>query len=132
MAAARHYIDILHGTMGSKMTLAPSNVMYTFEAVKGLIEQGYKEINLNCIFEKGWEEKHAIILYNQLKLLANYILKNNLEDELYISIFEEYMFHPKALEDTQNWCGGNGAMIAIDWKGDIYPCIRYMESSLGN
>lgn len=22
-------------------------------------------------------------------------------------------------------------MIALDWKGDIYPCIRYMESSLG-
>lgn len=22
-------------------------------------------------------------------------------------------------------------MIAVDWKGDIYPCIRYMESSLG-
>ena len=23
-------------------------------------------------------------------------------------------------------------MIACDWKGDIYPCIRYMESSLGD
>ena len=22
-------------------------------------------------------------------------------------------------------------MISIDYKGDIYPCIRYMESSLG-
>jgi radical SAM protein with 4Fe4S-binding SPASM domain len=22
-------------------------------------------------------------------------------------------------------------MISCDWKGDIYPCIRYMESSLG-
>ena len=22
-------------------------------------------------------------------------------------------------------------MISVDWKGDIYPCIRYMESSLG-
>ena len=23
-------------------------------------------------------------------------------------------------------------MIAVDYKGDIYPCLRYMESSLGN
>ena len=23
-------------------------------------------------------------------------------------------------------------MISVDYKGDIYPCIRYMESSLGN
>jgi radical SAM protein with 4Fe4S-binding SPASM domain len=23
-------------------------------------------------------------------------------------------------------------MLAMDYKGDIYPCLRYMESSLGN
>ena len=23
-------------------------------------------------------------------------------------------------------------MLAIDYKGDIFPCLRYMESSLGN
>lgn len=28
-------------------------------------------------------------------------------------------------------CGGTGLMIACDPDGDIYPCIRYMESSLG-
>ena len=131
IAAVRHYVDIRHGFMGSKMTLAPENINYTYEAVKGLIEEGYTEINLNCIFEKGWTNKHATILYNQLKELANYILDNNLEDELYISMFEESYFHSKDHNDTQNWCGGNGAMIAVDWKGDIYPCIRYMESSLG-
>lgn len=27
-------------------------------------------------------------------------------------------------------CGGDGSMLAIDWRGDLYPCIRYMESSL--
>ena len=131
IAAVRHYVDIRHGFMGSKMTLAPENINYTYEAVKGLIEEGYTEINLNCIFEKGWTNEHATILYNQLKELANYILDNNLEDELEISMFEESFFRPKERNDTQNWCGGNGAMIAVDWKGDIYPCIRYMESSLG-
>lgn len=29
-------------------------------------------------------------------------------------------------------CGGDGSMIACDWDGEIYPCIRYMEMSLGN
>lgn len=132
IAAVRHYVDVLGGKMGSKMTLSPANVMYTFDAVKGLIEQGYKEINLNCVFEKGWEEKDATILYKQLEQLSDYILENNLEDELYISMYEENLFRPKDRNDTQNWCGGNGAMISVDWKGDIYPCIRYMESSLGN
>ena len=128
----RHYVDVLGGVMGSKMTLAPANIPYTFEAVKGLIDQGYTEINLNCVFEKGWTEEHATILYHQLIQLSNYILENNLEDKLYIAMFEESFFKPKDKTDTQNWCGGNGAMISVDWKGDIYPCIRYMESSLGN
>lgn len=29
-------------------------------------------------------------------------------------------------------CGGTGIMIACDWDGEIYPCIRYMEMSLGD
>jgi uncharacterized protein len=35
-------------------------------------------------------------------------------------------------EDTnENWCGGVADQgISIDYKGDFYPCIRYMESSL--
>ena len=49
-----------------------------------------------------------------------------------MSIFEQAFFRPKDANDVQNWCGGNGEMIACDWKGDIYPCIRYMESSLGD
>lgn len=261
IAGVRHFVDVLGGQMGSKMTLAPQNIQYTCDAVKGLIASGYKEINLNCVFEKGWTEEHATILYYQLKELADYIIDNNLD--VYISMFEQSMFHPKDREDRQNWCwgagtriltsaglvpieeitigtmvmtedgsyhpviqtmhhmadncvkifdkfvctddhklyvyneyfsgtkpikdiletdniktysehtgfghlsghwmeasyvepqevynitvdtnhsyiaeglvsancGGNGQMISVDWKGDIYPCIRYMESSLGN
>lgn len=131
IAGVRHFVDVLGGIMGSKMTLAPANVMYTFEAVKSLIEQGYTEINLNCVFEKGWTEKDATILYHQLIELANYVLENDLEDKIYIAMFIENFFRPKLRTDISNWCGGNGAMISVDWKGDIYPCIRYMESSLG-
>ena len=33
--------------------------------------------------------------------------------------------------DDTNWCGGNGRMLAVDWRGQFYPCVRYMDSSLG-
>ena len=36
--------------------------------------------------------------------------------------------------NNKNWCGGviteDTINFSIDYKGDIYPCIRYMESSL--
>lgn len=131
-AAMRHFIDVYHGYMGSKMTLAPQNIQYTFDAVKSLIEDGYEEINLNCVYEEGWTEKDATILYQQLKQVADYMYEHDLFDKIYLSIFSDTFFKPKNEDDLDNWCGGTGKMIAVDYKGDIYPCIRYMESSLGN
>ena len=123
IAAVHHYIDVLGGEMGSKMTLAPENIAYTYEAIVGLIEEGYNSINLNCVYEKGWTENHATILYYQLKELANYLIMNDLTEKVHISMFSNSEFCPKDPEDTTNWCGGKGQMISVDYKGDIYPCI---------
>jgi len=64
MAGVKHWTEVLHREMGSKMTLAPANIKYTKDAVIGLIDSGYEDINLNCVFEKGWTEEHATILYH--------------------------------------------------------------------
>ena len=39
---------------------------------------------------------------------------------------------PMPCTDNKNWCGGTGDMLSMDPDGYLYPCIRYMESSLGN
>jgi hypothetical protein len=36
------------------MTLCPDNINYTFDALTNLINNGYKDIVFNCVFEKGW------------------------------------------------------------------------------
>ena len=131
IAGVEHYMKTYGVQMGSKMTIAPSNVNFVYEAVLGLIDKGYHEINLNCVYEDGWTIEHAKILYTQLKQLADYLIQSKHYEDTYISMFEPMMFKPKAPEDNGNWCGGTGSMLAIDWKGDLYPCIRYMESSLG-
>lgn len=131
MQGVRHYMDVLGGIMGSKMTLCPENISYTYEAVVSLIENGYREINLNCVYEEGWNAKHAKIFYEELKKLADYIMEHGLYDSVYVSVFEENFFHAKSSDDLQNWCGGTGDMIAVDYTGNIYPCIRYMPNSLG-
>lgn len=119
--------------MGSKITIAPANVMHVFDAITHMIELGYNEINANCVYEDGWKPIHATTLYNQMKLLADYFLEHNMDFErsFYCSLFNEDAFHPKEEDDLQNWCGGNGVMLSVDPEGIIYPCLRYMESSLG-
>ena len=119
------------GIIASKLTIAPGNVSYLFDAIKHMISLGYNNINENCVYEEGWTIKHASILYDQLKLIADYILNNDLEDQVTLRIFNPDMYCPMEETDNKNWCGGDGSMIALDVNGDIFNCIRYMESSLG-
>ena len=117
--------------MGSKITIAPENIEHTFDAIKHMISLGYDDINANTVYEEGWEQHHATELYYQMKKVSDYLLENNLSEDIYISLFSEMFFRPKSEEDQLNWCGGTGSMLAIDPDGFLYPCIRYMESSLG-
>lgn len=118
--------------MGSKITISPDNITHVYDAIKHMIDLGYNEINANCVYEKGWNEKHANELYKQMKKLSDYILDNDLEDDLFISLYEKDFFHPKEESDLDLWCGGDGMMLSCDPDGYLYPCIRFMESSLGD
>lgn len=130
IAAAMDYSNNYDSNLGSKMTLAPGNINYVYQAVVDLIAHGYKTINLNCVYEEGWEVSHAKILYEQLKLITDYLFDNNLINEIYLSIFGEFVGKTLSNSELQNYCGGTGLMLALDWRGFIYPCLRYMPSSL--
>lgn len=117
----------------TKMTLSPSNIAYTYEALINLVNEGYTQIPFNCVFEKGWNNSHAKILYYELKKAADYLLNQNLYNKINMRMFREKSFCPMSEYENNNWCGGTDMrMIAFDYKGDIFPCIRYMGSSLNN
>lgn len=118
--------------MGSKITLSPENIQYTYEAITHMVKLGYHEINANCVYEKGWESKHAKIFYGQLIKIADYWIDNGLVGSHYLALFNSTFFCKKNENDLQNWCGGTGMMLSMDPDGYLYPCIRYMESSLGS
>lgn len=119
--------------MGSKITIAPNNLKYLYNAIIHFQSLGYEEINANTVFEKGWTIEHAREYYKQLKRVADFWVDNNLVETHYLSLFVEgdNFFCPKNESDNDNWCGGTGSMLAMDPDGYLYPCIRYMESSLG-
>lgn len=122
----------MHGQEATKITISPYNVDKVAKALIHMIELGYTYIFSNCVYEEGWEPQHATILYYQLKEIADYILEHNLYDELFMSIFDEEHCHPTPEDSLENWCGGTGKIFALHYSGDIYPCIRYMDSSLGD
>ena len=113
------------------MTFSPENIRFLYESYLSVIGEGYVTLFGNCVYEEGWTEKDATILYYELKKLADYLVDNDLYNKIYISFFEEIFFNPMKESEDENWCGGvDCSMISVDCKGNLYHCIRYMESSL--
>ena len=117
--------------MGSKITIAPSNIDYLADSLKAMVNDGYTEINANCVFEKGWKTEHAAKMYWQCKEFADWFAKEHDLNDYFISLLDERNGCPMPEKDDRNWCGGTGLMLSVDPEGRLYPCIRYMESSLG-
>lgn len=132
-AAMKHYWDNYDTNIDSrdntKITIAPENLQYLNSIFDFFTKNSVKIIHANPIFETKWTIEHAKEYYSQLKEIANKMLKNL---EVECTIFNEFNYKPMPTTDNRNWCGGTGNMIAISPEGNIYPCIRYMDSSLGN
>ena len=66
--------------------------------------------------------------------VSKYIIYNNLQNKIYIALFDIAKYIPIDAETAKhNWCGvSSQSMIALDYKGLMYPCIRFMESSIGH
>lgn len=117
-------------TTGTKVTVGHEDLHLIKESVLHLWSLGIKEVNINCVFEDVWQEGDDEILEDQLRQLADYILKHRLYVDHQCSFFQEGLgkfLDP--LEDTSNWCGA-GMMLAVDGKGNFYPCLRFAGYSL--
>ena len=118
--------------MGSKITIAPENIQYLSKCLLKMLDDGYKDINANVVYEDVWKDEHATELYNQIKQFTDSILESDIDISKYsISLLDFRHMRPVPSDEINNWCGGNGLMLSMDPHGDLYPCIRYMESSLG-
>ena len=117
-------------TRGTKITLAPGNLSMCDEAILFFVKKGVKVINANCVFEDVWERHHAAELYQRLKTVADYMLENDLQDDFFISILDQ--FCGEKYDSDMPWCGGNGLMLCVDPRGDFYPCVRYTPCSVGD
>lgn len=114
----------------TKITLCPDNVSFLNDALKNVWNLGITGAFTNCVFEEGWTLDHAKILYTEMIKLADYLLEGDNYANYYCSLFDETL--GSVNKDEQNWCGGNGQMLAIAPDGKCFPCIRFMKYSLAN
>ena len=121
-----------YGTIDStKITISQENLPYLDKIVQFAKENGFINIAANTVAEADWTVEDARLFYEKLKIIADNLLGDNVED-VAITLFNSNDFKPLPTTHEQNWCGGTGDMLAFSPDGQMYPCIRYMESSLGN
>ena len=114
----------------TKVTISSADIPYIVESVLHLYSLGIKEVNINCVFEDVWKDGDDNLFENQLIELADAIIDGKLYEDFSCSLFMEHIGKPLDRErDNQNWCGA-GLMLAIDAKGNFYPCMRFAAYSL--
>lgn len=115
---------------GTKVTISSDDIPYIKESVLHLYSLGIHEVNINCVFENVWKDGDDKKFEQQLIELADEIIDNDLYKDNVCSFFTEHMGKPlDCVYDNQNWCGA-GRMLAVDAKGNFYPCTRFAQYSL--
>lgn len=113
----------------TKITISPDNLVDLNTILDFFLNENVTNIIGNPIYEQDWTIPQAQLYYLQLKAMADKLLAIN-NNNIYVSFFDTSIGKPKAEDDLQCWCGGEGKMLAFDSDGIAYPCIRYMDSSL--
>lgn len=116
----------------TKVTISSADIPYIAESVLHLFSLGIHHVNINCVFEDVWKDGDDLKFQHQLESLAATIIKNGLYPDYECSFFDRNIGKPLSLsKDNNNWCGC-GRMMAIDAKGILYPCIRFLDFALTN
>ena len=116
----------------TKATVAHDDLLFIKESVLHLWKIGIKNVNINVLFEDCWKEGDDLIFEDQLRELADAIISGKLYEKHSCSFFNNQIGKPIDIENqNQNWCGA-GKMLAIDFKGDFHPCMRFVAYSLNN
>ena len=114
---------------GTKATVSHQDLPLLKDSVVHLWEMGLKNVAINLVSEDVWEPGDALIYEQQLKQLADYIVDHNLYQTHNCSFFSRTLGQPIDPGDDGNWCGA-GKMLAIDYQGTFYPCIRFVPFSM--
>lgn len=115
---------------GTKVTISSPDIPYITESVLHLFSLGIHEVNINCVFEDVWKDNDDEAFEGQLTTLADAIIDNDLYRDYYCSFFNDSIGKPMDEElENGNWCGA-GKMLAVDAKGNFYPCTRFAQYSL--
>ncbi len=116
----------------TKVTFASEDLKYLKDSIINLWKEGITEVAANVVYENVWKEGDDRIFEEQIRLLGDYILEHDLYNDYYCTLFLDSVGLPYEKEDMNSTSCGAGKMVAVNARGDLYPCIRYYDYSLNH
>jgi uncharacterized protein len=116
----------------TKATFSHGDLPHLKDSVIALWDMGIKTVAANVVFEDVWAEGDDDVFEDQLRQLADHIIDHELFYDHSVRFFDPHVGNPLTEDDLDsNFCGA-GKMLAIDHRGNFYPCIRFYDISLSN
>ncbi|QEN04144.1 radical SAM peptide maturase, CXXX-repeat target family [Thiospirochaeta perfilievii] len=119
------------GIQSTKATFSHEDLVYLKDSILSLWENGIEEVNSNIVYEDVWVEGDPEIFEKQLKELADTIIEKELYNNFECTFFDPSLGRPLNGRNN-NWCSCGDNMIAVDYKGDFFPCNRFTSATLSN
>ena len=116
----------------TKVTFASDDLPLLKDSIASLWQLGITSVSANVVYEDVWKDGDDAIFEEQLIQLADYIVDNDLYENYFCSLFDDFIGFPySAFELNTVYCGA-GKMLALSPDGNMYPCIRYKDFSLNH
>lgn len=96
---------------GTKATISWQNMPYLDTTIKYYVDQGYRRIHANTVYEEDWTPEQGAFFYKKLKEVADFML--SLDGKVEISLFDRNFFKPKT-DMEACWCFGAGTKVLTD------------------
>lgn len=126
------WLEQCKGSASTKATFAHDDLPFLKDSIISLWDIGIDIVSANVVFEDVWHDGDDDIFESQLKELADYVIDNKLWDTYSVRFFDPSIGFPQSEEEkSRNYCG-SGKMLAIDTKGNLFPCVRFYDMSLNN
>lgn len=117
----------------TKSTFSSDDLPYLKDSIIHLWDLGFKDVESNLVYEDVWKPGDAEIFEQQLKELADYMFESGRYKTNSVAYFSPTRGLPVGKKDlASNRCGAGYKTLAFDYKGDIYPCIRFLEMCAEN
>lgn len=112
---------------GTKSTLNHEAIPYVYESIKFLTSTCLEDIFMNTVYEDVWQPGDDKLFYDQLLKTADYLLDYRIYKKKQVSLFSSVFLMD--VNNDSNWCGCGSCMIAVDYLGNLYPCLRFKTLS---